>query len=140
MPHDAQAEGIDQRVARVAGVERELASDVRQSEAVPVEGDSADDARQHPPGIGRVRGPEPQGVHDRDGPRAHREDVPDDPAHAGRRALERLDVRGMVVRFDLEGNGITLADVHDAGVLADPGQQPLARRRLLAELAQVLPR
>src|SRR5262249_51737003 len=53
-----------------------------------------------------------------DGPRAHREDVAQDAADAGRRALVGLDERRMVVRLHLEDGGEPVADVDDAGVLA----------------------
>ena len=48
--------------------------------------------------------------------RAHGENVADDAAHAGGRALERLDGAGMIVRLDFEGDGQPVADVNDAGV------------------------
>jgi hypothetical protein len=48
-------------------------------------------------GLGVRRQAERQRVHRRDGPRAHGEDVAQDAAHAGRRALMRLDVGRVVV-------------------------------------------
>ena len=45
-------------------------------------------------------------------------DVAQDAADPGRRALERLDRRRVVVALDLEGDGQAVADVDDAGVLA----------------------
>ena len=65
---------------------------------------------------------EAQRVQQRDRPRAHREDVADDAADAGGRALIRLDERRMVVRFDLEDRGEPVADVDGAGVLTGPLQ------------------
>ena len=61
---------------------------------------------------------EAQRVEQRDRPRAHREDVADDAADAGGRALIGLDERRMVVRFDLEDRAQPVADVDGAGVLA----------------------
>ena len=82
--------------------------------------------------------PEAQRVHDRDRPGAHRQDVADDAADAGGRALVRLDVGRVVVRLDLEGDGPAVADVDHAGVLAHADQQRVRlRRRLVAELPQV---
>ena len=43
----ADAQRVDQRVARVAVVEDDLAADVRQAEAVAVAADAGDDAGQH---------------------------------------------------------------------------------------------
>ena len=124
--HHADAERVDQRVALVGRVEDDLAADVGQAEAVAVAADARDDARQHAPGVGGVGRAEPQRVHDGDRPRAHREDVADDAADAGGRALVRLDVGRVVVRLDLEGDRVALADVDDAGVLADADEQRVA--------------
>src|SRR5690606_23845429 len=82
VPHDADGTGVDQRVALVAGVEDDLAADVRQAGAVAVAADAGDDARQDALGVGVVRGAEAQGVHDRDRAGAHRDDVADDAADA----------------------------------------------------------
>ena len=137
VPHEAHAERVDQRVACVAGVEDELAADVGQAEAVAVERDARDDARQHPGGVVRVGRAEPERVHDRDRARAHRDDVPDDAADAGRRALVRLDEGRVVVALDLEGDRVALADVHHARVGADAGQQVPRLVGVGREVAQV---
>ena len=71
---------------------------------------------------------EAQAVEDRDRPRAHRDDVAQDPADSGRGALERLHGRRVVVRLDLERDRRPVAEVEDAGVLARPLQDALARR------------
>ena len=116
-------ERIDQRVAEIGAVEDRLAADVGQAQAVAVAADAGDDSRQHPSRVGLVERAEAQRVHHADGARPHGQDVADDAANAGGRALVRLDVAGMVVRLDLEGDGVALPDVDDAGVLADAGQQ-----------------
>src|SRR5438477_1176064 len=61
--------------------------------------------------------PETQRVHRRHRPRAHGEDVADDAADAGGRALERLDRARMIVRLNFECDREPVADVDDAGVL-----------------------
>ena len=76
---------------------------------------------------GSVERPEAQRIHHRDRPRAHGEDVAQNAADAGRRALKRLDEAGMVVRFDLERDRVAAADVDDAGVLARPCSTSLLR-------------
>ena len=76
--------------------------------------------------VGRA---EAEQVEERDRPRAHRRDVAEDPADAGRRALERLDRRRVVVALDLERDRLALAEVEHARVLARPLQHALARRR-----------
>ena len=135
-----EAEDVDQRVARVRIVERDLAADRRDADAVAVARDAGDDAFDDPAVAGTVRPierSEAQRVHERDRPGAHREDVADDAADARRRALVGLDERGMVVRLDLEDRGEAVADVDGAGVLAGPLQDARAGRR---KLLQVDPR
>ena len=72
-----------------------------------------------------VRGiAEAQRVQDRDRPGAHREDVAQDPADAGGRALVRLDEGRVIVRLHLERDRETAADVHDARVFAGALEDP----------------
>ena len=122
---------------RYGRVEDGLAADVGQAEAVAVAADAGDDPGQHPVGVVGVERAEAQRVHHRDRAGAHREDVADDAADAGRGALVGLDVRRVVVRLDLERDGVALADVEDAGVLADAGEH-LADRGLLRDLGELL--
>jgi hypothetical protein len=71
---------------------------------------------------------EPEPVEERDRPRAHRDDVAEDAADAGRGALERLDRGRVVVRLRLERDGEAAAEVDDARVLARPLQHARAAR------------
>src|ERR1700761_5312973 len=114
-----------------------LAADVGQAQAVAVEGDAADHAGQHPAGVGGVGRAEPQRVHDRHRPGPHGQDVADDAADPGGRALMGLHVGRVVVGLDLERDRVTVADVDHPGVGPDPGQHGGAGGGLLAELAQV---
>ena len=133
--HSAFTRGLP----RVRGVEDGLTADVGQAQRVSVATDTADHTVDDTAGVGRVGGAEPQLVHHRDRPRAHRHDVADDAADTGGRTLVRLDVGRVVVRFDLEGDGPAVADVDHAGVLADAGQHRSAHLLGggLAEVAQV---
>ena len=81
--------------------------------------------------VGRA---EAQEVEARHRPRAHGEDVAQDAADPGRRALVGLDERGVVVALHLEDDRVAVADVDDAGVLARPLDHP---RRLGRQLLQV---
>ena len=121
---EADAHRVHERVRRVRLVERAFAADVGHADAVPVVADPCDGAPEVP--VGRA---EAQPVEERNRPRAHRDDVAQDPADAGRGALERLDRRGMVVRLDLERDGDTVAEVDHARVLARPLENTLAARR-----------
>ncbi len=135
----SHGERVDERVALVDGVEDDLAADVRQAQAVAVATHPGDDAVDHAGGVRVVDRAEAQLVHDRDGARPHGDDVAHDAAHAGGRALVGLDVGGVVVALDLEGHRPVVADVDDAGVLADPHEQVLLHvvGDVVAELAQV---
>ena len=130
-------ERVDQRVRLVHRVEPGLAADVRQAEAVAVEADAADHARQHAGGVGVVDGAEAEGVHDGDRAGAHRDDVAHDAADTGGRALERLHVPRVVVALDLERDRPALADIHHPGVLAHADHEVL--RHLGADLLPELP-
>ena len=124
----ADAHRVDERVRGVGLVEDRLAADGRHADAVAVVADAGDGAAEVP--VGRA---EAQPVEERDRPGAHRDDVAEDPADAGRGALERLDRARMVVRLDLERDGESVAEVDHAGVLARPLQHPLAARRQPAQ-------
>ncbi len=139
MAEDADGQRVDQRIALVHRVEVGLAADVRQAEAVAVKRDARDDTVDDTRCVGLFDGAEPQLVHDGDRAGAHRDDVAHDAADAGCRALEGLDVAGVVVRLDLEGDSPALADIDDAGVLSHAHHEVLlhGRRDLLTELAQV---
>ena len=115
-----------------------LAADGGHAEAVAVMRDAADHAAQNAAvaraGRGIVERAEAQRIQHRDGPRAHGEDVAQDAADAGGRALERLDEAGVVVRFDLEGDDVAAADIDDAGVFAGPLHHQLAARGQLLQM------
>ena len=91
--------------------------------------------------VARARGlrelAEAQRVEDRDRPRADREDVAQDAADAGGRALERLDRARVVVRLDLERAREPVADVDTAPAFS-PGpittRGALDRQRLSSRL------
>ena len=125
---EADAHGVHEWVRGVRGVEHGRAADGRHADAVPVVADARDRALEVP--VGRA---EPQAVEQRDRPRAHRDDVAQDPADAGRGALERLDRGRVIVRLDLERDGEPAADVDHACVLARALQHALAGRRQPAQ-------
>src|SRR5262249_597112 len=136
---ETDAHHVDERVARVLGRERDLAADRGAAEAVAVPADAGDDAVHELTRLGRVGLAEAERVEDRDRPGAPREDVPENAAHAGRRALKRLDERGMIVALDLEDHGPAVADVDRARVLARSLQDVRAAlRQARQEDARVL--
>jgi hypothetical protein len=131
---EADAHRVDKTVVLVRRVEDGLAADGWDADAVAVRRDAGDGA-----GEAVVRRAEAQSVEQGNRPRAHRDDVAEDPADAGRGPLKRLDGRGMVVALDLERDRFALTEVDDAGVLAGSeehartpcGQPPEERRRVL---------
>ena len=141
---EPRREGVDQAVAVVGRMEPELAADGRHPEGVPVAADPRDHPVHQAPRP-RMRGlAEGERVHRRDRPRPHGEDVAQDAAHPGRRALIGLDVGGVVVALHLEDQRLPVADVDDAGVLPRPADhlapggrqrpEPLLRRLVRAVL------
>ena len=92
------------------GSNDDLAGDGRNADAVAVVADALHDAGEQVAHARRVERAEAQRVEHRDRARAHREDVAQNAADAGRRALIRLDRRRMIVRFDLERDGEPVAD------------------------------
>ncbi len=67
-----------------------------------------------------IRLRETQAIQKRYRTRPHRDDVAQDPADAGRGPLERLDGGRMVVRLDLEGDRLAIAEIDHSGVLTGP--------------------
>jgi hypothetical protein len=134
---DAEAEDVDEGIAGVRLVERDLATDGGDADAVAIAGDAGDDSfddAPRPSAGGSVHRPEAQRVHQRNRPRAHREDVADDSADAGGGTLIGLDERRMVVRFDLEDGGEAAADVHSAGVFTRALEHARPSSRQLPEV------
>ena len=61
---------------------------------------------------------ETQAVHRRNRPRAHRENISQNSADAGRRTLKRFNERRMIVRLNLERGAPAVTEIHDARVFA----------------------
>jgi hypothetical protein len=108
-------------------------ADVGDADAVAIEGDAADDPAHHPSRRLHIGRAEEQAVEHRERARAHREDVAEDPAHAGGGALVGLDRRRMVVALDLEHAEQSVAEVDRAGVLARAERDARAGGRQRAE-------
>jgi len=118
---DAEAEDIDEGISRVAVVEIHLAADGRDADAVAVVGDAIHHACEEAAVGGGLLGvsanvAEAEGIHREHRAGAHGEDVANDAADAGGRALEGLDGARVVVALHLECDGPSVADVDDAGI------------------------
>ena len=107
VPQNAEAKDVHQRIAFEAFVEINLAADGRDADAIAVMRDAGDHAGEKPAIRLHVRGSiagdraEAQRVQQEHRPRAHGENIADDSAHAGGRALERLDRARVIVRLSI---------------------------------------
>src|SRR5882762_8654144 len=115
---DAERESIHQRIAVVTLFENALAAHGGNAEAVAVMRNAGNHALQNSTIARNVERAKTQRVHHRNRASAHGENVAQDAAYASGSALKRLDETWMIVRFDLEGDGVAAADVDDSGVLA----------------------
>ena len=94
------------------------------ADTVSIAANARDDAVDQMFGLWVVGLTEAQGIHIGYGTRAHGEDVAKDAPHARRRALIGLDVGGVVVAFHFKHDGLAVADVYDARVLAWAANHP----------------
>ena len=129
-----QTQHVDEWVVAIAVVEHDLAADGRDTDGVAVAADPGHDALEQVPRACVVERAEAERVHERDRARAHREDVADDAADPGRRALVRLDGRRVVVALDSQRHREPVADVDDPRALTRADEYP---RRLGRQAAQM---
>ena len=113
---DADAHRVDERVPGVARGEVHFSAERRHAHAVAVVADAADDTSEQIAVARLVEGAKPEAVEQRDGTRAHRKDVAEDAARAGRRPLVGFDGRWMVMRLDLECDRPSARQPQHAGV------------------------
>ena len=140
MTQHAEAKNIYQRISLETFIEINLAANCWNADAVSVMRDAGHDAGEEPPVGGDLflsilcggtcvacaattaatavlrDWPEVQRVQAKFRTRAHGENVSNDPAYAGGRALERLNRARMVVALHLERDRPAVADIHHAGV------------------------
>ncbi len=101
----------------------------RHPDAIAITADPGDHALDQMLHLGMVGPAEAQRVEIGDWARAHGEDIAQDAADPGRRALIGLDVAGMVVALHLEDRGQLpaigpVADIDHPGVLARTADHP----------------
>src|SRR5207247_9042496 len=100
----------------------DIATNRGAAEAAALPAEARHDALDEPASLRVVEVAEPERVEEGDAPGAHREDVSENAADAGGRALERLDERWVVVALDLEDDGPAVADVDRPRVFSRPLQ------------------
>jgi hypothetical protein len=131
---DADRHRVDEDVAVIAPMEARRAADRRHAERIAVAADPRDDPGDQTPRLRMVGRAEAQKVERRDWPCAHGEDVAQNAANPGRRALIGLDEGGMVVALHLEYADVAVANVDHARVLARPVNNVRAFGRQLAQM------
>ena len=133
----AHGHGVDQDVAVVSRIEGARAADRRHADAVAVAADAGDHTRHQMARLGVAGRTEAERIEARHRPRAHGEHVAQDAADTGRSSLIGLDEGRVVVALHLEDRRLPVADIHHAGVLPRPADDP---GRLGRQLAQPHPR
>ena len=91
MLHHADSHGVDNGVALVGVGNDNLSTHGGDAEAVAIIADALDHLVEEKTVVRIIQAAEPQGVEGGHGPSTHGEDVAHDAAHAGRRALIRLN-------------------------------------------------
>ena len=131
---DAHRHGVDEDIAVIARVEIHGAADGRHPEGIAIAADARHHAGHQMAGARMIGRAEAQQIEAGDGARAHGEDIAQNAADPGGRALIGLDIGGVVVALHLEDAGQPVANVDDASVLARPLNDP---GRLGGQFAQV---
>ena len=104
------------------------------ADAIAIAADAGDDALDQVLHLGMLGPPETQRIGIRHRARTHGEDIAQDAAHAGRRALVGLDIARVVVALHLEDGGLSVADVDDAGIFAGAADHPGCLGRQFLEM------
>ena len=101
-------------------------------------GDAADDAFENAAvagaELGIVERAEAEGIEHGNGPGAHGEDVAENAADAGGRALEGFDEAGMIVALDFESDTEAVTDIDDTGVFTGAEEDLFAARGELFQM------
>ena len=135
---DAQSQGVHQRILRIARLEANLAPNRRHAETIAIIRDPANHTVENAPVLrGLFFGnaltcrdrPETKRIEHRHRPRTHGENVAKNSANPGSRALKRLNVARMIVRFNLERCYQAVPDIDHTGVFSRPLHHQLAARR-----------
>ncbi len=111
------ADNVDERVARVGRVHDHLAPDHGDADAVAVAPDPLDHSREETAVLLVLERAEVERVHQGDRPGAHGEDVADDAADAGCRAVVRVDVARVIVALHPDGERDVVREPDDRRVV-----------------------
>ena len=112
--NNPRAHGIHQRVDLKTIVKKYFAAHGRDPKSIAVIANSTHDAPHKPVGLGMFRLSESEAVELSNGPCAHGEDVSVDSPNPCCCPLVGLDRGGMVMGFNFEGTGKSIAYIHQA--------------------------
>ena len=139
---EAERDDVDQHVVVERLVEEHVAADVRHADRVAVGGDAVDDLLRDVAAVLVLQPAEPQRIGDADHLGAHAQHVAHDAADAGRRAFERHDLRGMVVRLVRDDDAVASRRCHSPSRTM-PASSPTPSSTVgpsVGQLAQMLAR
>ena len=111
-----------------------FAANCRHAHAIAIAANASHHALDQMLHLGMIGRAEAQGVHIRDRPRTHGEDIAQDTANTGRCTLIGLDIGRMVVALHLEDRRLTIADINYTSVFAGAANDP---RGLCRQFLQV---
>ena len=136
---DPERDDVDRAIVVETLVEIDVAGDIRNADRVAVRADSVDHALRDVAlmRVGSSTRPKRSGSATRDHFGAHAEHVAHDAADTGRRALERDDLRRMVVRFVRDDDAVAFAVVHrrdGAMPASSPGPRTTSGARRSADV------
>ena len=121
---DSDGHGVNQDVAVIGRVEVALAADGRDADAVAVSSDASNAAGDKMARLWIIGCAKAERVHVGHWPRAHGENVAQDAADAGCRALIGLNEGGVVVALHLEDRRLAVANIDYPGILARTTNHP----------------
>jgi hypothetical protein len=111
-----EAENIYERIERIAFVEIDFPPHSGHSDGIAITCNSSHNAVHDGSVFGFIQGPKTKRIHNGDGPGTHGEYVSQNTPDSCCCTLIRLDEGRVIVRFDLENDSQSIADIHDAGV------------------------
>ena len=118
MSDKTDAHGVNEWILRVSVIEGKPTAHRRTSKTVAVGADAGDHSFEEMSIAAFVKRAEMEVVEDGDGTGAHGENITKDAADAGGGPLKGLDRRRMVVRFDLENDRQSVANVDGPRIFA----------------------
>ena len=116
----ADGHGIDKDIAIIGGIKIDLAADRGNADTIAIAADAGHNTAQKVACLFMIGRAKAQGVQQCYRPRTHGEDVAQNAANTGGRALIRLDKGGVIVTLDLENRCKAVTNIDGTGIFARP--------------------